>query len=104
MAEQAAALGKEQDAAKYTALAESIKTAFNRRFFDAAKGRYAQGSQTAQSLPLMFDMVPATERKRVLHSLVEAVKASDNKLSAGFIGTMPTFYVLTDAGYGDLAL
>jgi alpha-L-rhamnosidase len=104
LAEQAAALGKEQDAAKYTALAESIKTAFNRRFFDAAKGRYAQGSQTAQSLPLMFDMVPATERKRVLHSLVEAVKASDNKLSTGFIGTMPTFYVLTDAGYGDLAL
>jgi hypothetical protein len=103
VAEQAAALGKQQDAAKYTALAESIKTAFNRRFFDAAKGRYAQGSQTAQSLPLMFDMAPATERKRVLQSLVEAVRASGNKLSAGFIGTMPTFYVLSDAGYGDLA-
>jgi alpha-L-rhamnosidase len=50
----------------------------------------------------MYDMVPIAERKRVLNSLVEAVKASDNKLSAGFIGTMPTLYVLTDAGYGDM--
>jgi len=103
VAEQAAALGKKQDAAKYSALAETIKTAFNGRFFDAAAGRYAQGSQTAQSLPLMHDVAPAAERKRVLNSLVEAVKASGNKLSTGFIGTMPTFYVLTDAGYGDLA-
>ena len=34
----------------------------------------------------------------------EAVRTAGNKLAAGFIGTMPTFYVLTDAGYGDLAL
>ena len=70
-AEQAAAVGKKDDAAKYAALTESIKTAFNRRFFDATAGRYAQGSQTAQSLPLIYDMAPETERKRVLRSLVE---------------------------------
>jgi len=102
VAEQAAALGKKQDAAKYAALAESIKTAFNRKFFDSAAGRYAPGSQTAQSLPLIHDMAPTTERKRVLRSLIETVKASGDKLAAGFIGTMPTFYVLNDAGYGDL--
>ena len=102
VAEQAAALGKKEDAAKYVALAESIKAAFNRRFFDAAAGRYAPGSQTAQSLPLMHDMAPTAERKRVLNSLVEAVKASGNSLSAGFIGTMPTLYVLNDEGYGDM--
>ena len=103
VAEQAAAVGKKEDAAKYATLAESIKTAFNRRFFDATPGRYAQGSQTAQSLPLMYDLAPEAERKRVLRSLVEAVKVSDNKLTAGFIGTMPVLYVLTDGGYGDLA-
>jgi alpha-L-rhamnosidase len=103
MSERAAAIGKKEDAAKYAALAESVKTAFHKRFFDAAGGRYAPGSQTAQSLPLMYDMVPSAERKRVLDSLVDMVKASGNKLTAGFIGTMPTFYVLTDTGYGDLA-
>ncbi len=103
MSERAAAIGKKEDAAKYAALAESVKTAFHKRFFDAAGGRYAPGSQTAQSLPLLYDMVPSAERKRVLDSLVDMVKASGNKLTAGFIGTMPTFYVLTDTGYGDLA-
>jgi alpha-L-rhamnosidase len=102
-AEQAAAVGKKEDAAKYATLAESIKTAFNRRFFDATAGRYAQGSQTAQSLPLLYEMAPEPERKRVLRSLVDAVKVSDNKLTAGFIGTMPVLYVLTDGGYGNLA-
>jgi len=102
VSQQAAALGKQQDAVKYEALAESAKTAFNRKFFDASTGRYAPGSQTAQSLPLMHDMVPPSERKRVLESLMETVKGSGNRLSAGFVGTMPTFYILNDAGYGDL--
>ncbi len=101
---QAACLGRDADAGRYAALAESIKAAFNRRFFDPATGRYALGSQTAQSLPLMLDLVPAVERNRVLQGLVEAVRTADNKLAAGFIGTMPTLYVLTDGGYGDLAL
>jgi alpha-L-rhamnosidase len=103
MSERAAVIGNQEDAAKYAALAESVKNAFHKRFFDAAGGLYAPGSQTAQSLPLMYDMVPSAERKRVLDSLVDMVKASGNKLTAGFIGTMPTFYVLTDTGYGDLA-
>jgi alpha-L-rhamnosidase len=103
-ADQAARLGRKADAEKYAALAESIKQAFNRRFLNAATGRYALGSQTAQSLPLMLDLAPASERDRVLQGLVAAVRTSGNKLAAGFIGTMPTFYVLTDAGYGDLAL
>jgi alpha-L-rhamnosidase len=103
-ADQAARLGRKADAEKYAALAESIKQAFNHRFFNAATGRYALGSQTAQSLPLMLDLAPASDRDRVLHGLVESVRTAGNKLAAGFIGTMPTFYVLTDAGYGDLAL
>jgi alpha-L-rhamnosidase len=103
ISERAAAMGKKDDAAKYAALAESVKAALHKRFFDATNGRYNPGSQTAQSLPLLYGMVPAAERKRVLEGLVDMVKASGNKLTAGFIGTMPTFYVLTDAGYGDLA-
>ena len=102
VAAQAGALGKKEDAAKYAALAESIKTAFTRKFYDAAAGRYNPGSQTAQSLPLTHDMVPPADRKRVMDSLVQSVKGSGNKLTAGFVGTMPTFYMLSDAGYGDL--
>jgi alpha-L-rhamnosidase len=102
VAEQAARLGRNDDAAKYAALAESIKDNFHRQFSDEAAGCYGQGSQTAQSLPLMFDLAPASEQDRVLCSLVAAVRTADNKLAAGFIGTMPTLYVLTDGGHGDL--
>lgn len=102
VAQQAAALGKKQDMKKYQALADSVRTAFNRKFLNAEMGSYAPYSQTAQSLPLMYDMVPAAERGRILQSLLETVKASGNRLSAGFVGTMPTFYILNDAGYGDL--
>jgi alpha-L-rhamnosidase len=104
LAGQAALVGRKAEAGKYSKMAQSIKQAFNHRFYDAVKGRYAQGSQTAQSLPLMLDLVPEGERDRVVQSLVAKVKTAGNKLEAGFIGTMPTFYALTDAGYGDMAM
>jgi alpha-L-rhamnosidase len=103
VAEMATRLGKKEDAAKYRALAESIRETFNRKFFDPAAGCYRPMTQTAQAMPLAFDLVPTAERKRVLASLVETVRAAGNMLTAGFMGTMPTFDVLTDAGYGDLA-
>jgi alpha-L-rhamnosidase len=101
---QAAMLGKMADAEKYSILAESIKQAFNRRFYDYGAGRYALGSQTAQGLPLYLGLVPEGERERVLQSLVKVVRNAGNKLETGFIGTLPVFYSLTDAGYGDLAM
>jgi|WetSurMetagenome_2_1015567.scaffolds.fasta_scaffold15154_2 alpha-L-rhamnosidase len=104
VASQAALLGKQSDAEKYNALAQSIKLAFNQRFYNFETGRYALGSQTAQSLPLFLDMVPEGEREQVIKNLVEIVKTAGNKLETGFIGTMPAFYSLTDAGYGDIVL
>jgi alpha-L-rhamnosidase len=103
-ASQATLLGKQADSEKYTALAESIKRSFNRRFYDTLNGCYALGSQTAQSLPLILGMVPEVENKRVIQNLVKAVQRAGNKLETGFIGTLPALYSLTDAGYGDIAL
>lgn len=51
----------------------------------------------------MLGLTPPSERDHVLQCLVQTVRDDRNKLTAGFIGTMPTFYVLTDGGYGDLA-
>ena len=46
VADSAAELGREDDAARYRALAEAIRDAFNRRFLDPATARYGGGSQT----------------------------------------------------------
>ncbi len=102
-ASQAALLGKQADADKYTSLAEAIKHSFNTRFYNESTGRYALGSQTAQSLPLMLDLVPDGERDLVIKNLAGLVKQAGNRLETGFIGTLPALYSLTDAGYGDLA-
>ena len=53
----ASLLGKSDDAAKYAALASSEKAAFNAKYFDAEKGYYDQGSQTAQAMALALGIV-----------------------------------------------
>jgi alpha-L-rhamnosidase len=103
LSNQAARLQKNENAKKYFKLAESIREAFNNRYFDPETGYYDTGSQTSQSLPLVLGLVPMDKRNIVLQKLVEAIRAADNRIATGFIGTLPTLYILTDFGYGDLA-
>ncbi|HSV13718.1 MAG TPA: family 78 glycoside hydrolase catalytic domain, partial [Tepidisphaeraceae bacterium] len=70
VAQIAKLLGRAEDATKYASLAGEICEAFNRAFYDAAHHRYATGSQTGDALPLVFGMVPETDRAAVLDDLV----------------------------------
>ena len=57
--EQASRLvGRGTDADRYAERAERVKEAFNRAFFDSQTGHYATGSQTAQAMPLVIDLLP----------------------------------------------
>ena len=62
LAEMAKVLGKQADAKVYGDLAAAIKTAFHREYFDPKTRNYANGTQTANALPLFLDMVPDGER------------------------------------------
>ena len=42
----------------YASLAERMKTAFNKRFFNAEAAQYDNGTQTSSLLPLSFGLVP----------------------------------------------
>jgi len=65
MSEMAAALGKDAEAAEYSAMASTAHAAFQRLLFDRAKGAYRDGvgtdhtSQHASLFPLAFGLVPA---------------------------------------------
>jgi alpha-L-rhamnosidase len=48
----AEALGYDAEIKTYKALADKIKTAFQKKYFDAETKSYANGSQTANLLPL----------------------------------------------------
>ena len=88
VAQMAEILGQTEDAKKYSALAESIKEAFNRIFFDSATGEYSTGSQTSNALPLYLDMVPEKNVQEVVKHLVDdIVEKHSGHLSTGIIGS-----------------
>jgi hypothetical protein len=101
--EQASRLvGREADADRYGALAEHVKEAFERTFYDPKTGQYATGSQTAQAMPLVMDLCPIGERARVLEALTHDVARRGNQQTAGDIGYHYLVRALLDGGRSDL--
>ncbi|MCE1200381.1 MAG: hypothetical protein LWW85_15555, partial [Marinilabiliales bacterium] len=90
--------GMDIQAQHYSQLADSIRQAFNDRFYDGAAKRYATGSQTAMAMPLCCGLVPEKDRSAVREQLVSSVIASDYALTAGDIGFHFLVKALADAG------
>lgn len=98
----AALLGHEADATQYRAAGDRIQAAFNRRFFDAATGLYATGSQTAQAMPLVLGLVPDEHRARVLDALVRDIRSHGNATTAGDVGYRYVLRALAGEGRSDV--
>jgi alpha-L-rhamnosidase len=98
----AARLGRAADAKRYAEDASRVKASFNRRFFDPAASVYATGSQTAQAMPLVLDLVPEEYRARVLQALVGDVRAHGNGTTAGDVGYRYVLRALADGGRSDV--
>ncbi len=103
-------LGKTADAVSYSAEARQIKQAFNQAFYHPQSGFYANGSQTAQALPLFLHMVPVSPAEAqygynpVFGNLTNnIVYAHNTHLTTGFIGVKYLLPVLTEYGRNDLA-
>ncbi len=104
LADAARVLGKTQDAALYDKLAAEIRAAFNREFFDPKTGDYADGTQTANTLPLFLDIATDKERGRAWGRLFDdIVYKHDSHLTTGIIGTKYVMELLTRNGASDLA-
>ncbi|WBB89861.1 alpha-L-rhamnosidase [Verrucosispora sp. WMMC514] len=115
MAMMAEVTGRTADAAKYTALAEDIKAAYHRAFFNDSLGYYTAtgnagtsgATQAAQALALDAALVPDDKRQGVLDHLVENIYAFQPNgggphFSGGTIGMAPIVRVLADAGRDDV--
>jgi hypothetical protein len=98
----AAALGKDQDAQRYSEEAQAVKEAFNQRFFDSATNQYDRGSQTANAMPLALDLVPEDRRAAVLAHLIEDIHQHGNHLTAGDIGFHYVVQALMDGQQGQV--
>ncbi|HEX2851722.1 MAG TPA: alpha-L-rhamnosidase C-terminal domain-containing protein [Opitutaceae bacterium] len=95
-------LGKTDDAARFTSLATQIGAAFNRKFFDAEKGIYATGSQTAQAMPLVLGLVTPENQPRVVAALVRDIESRGNAVTAGDVGYRYLLRALAGAGRSDV--
>jgi alpha-L-rhamnosidase len=96
-------LGLVEDAERYEKLAESIRAAFNREFFDAATASYSNGSQTALSCALFQGLVEPGDRAAVLNSLESVIAKNDDHVDCGILGAKYLMNALSADGRTDLA-
>jgi alpha-L-rhamnosidase len=97
-------LEQSEDAARFGKLADDLKAAFNKKFYNRELGQYDNGSQTSCVLPLYFGLVPQSERQRVFDRLVRKItQETNNHIGTGLIGGQFLNRVLSDNGRADLA-
>lgn len=101
-ARAAEALGKPEDAAKYHALFEQIKTAFNAAYV-APDGKIKGDTQACYVLALAFDLLSPEKAQLAADLLVKNIEARGWHLSTGFIGTKDLMLVLSKIGRNDVA-
>jgi alpha-L-rhamnosidase len=83
----AALLGKNDDAAKYAAVAEDVKDRFNAKYFHPETGLYGDqaDSQTGQILPLAVGMVPTNKVQLTYQRLLDSIHARKDHVGTGFV-------------------
>lgn len=102
VAQAAAVLGKTEDAAHYSALRDSIKSAFIGKFYD--KENHTYGSQTANAMALAYGLVPAGEEKAVSDATVRNMQEKyDNFFHTGIFGLGHIGQALSRYGNGEAA-
>ncbi|MFN8354182.1 MAG: family 78 glycoside hydrolase catalytic domain [Spirosomataceae bacterium] len=101
LAEMATVLGKTTDAQQFGAKAKQYADKFNELYFK--NGQYEGGTQTANLLPIALGITPEAQRAAVMQKAADNVKAKNNHLSTGFLGTGFLLPKLSDYGYNDLA-
>lgn len=107
MAEMATELGHTADATSYNTLADSVKTAFNRKFYNPTTATYTSidgggGRQSEQAMPLYYGLVPDGDEVRVAKALAERVRLDGYKIKTGEIALKCVFISLAKYGYNDI--
>ncbi len=103
LADAARVIGRTADAALYDKLAADIRTAFNREYYNPKTGDYADGTQTANTLPLFLD-IPTEREDSAWGRLFDDIVYKHNvHLTTGIVGTKYIMEVLTSRGAPDLA-
>jgi alpha-L-rhamnosidase len=99
-AKAATVLGRTKEAQEYSALAESTRRAFLRKFYDETNGTYGKAGGNIFALKMG---VPADQYPRVINALKNDIVENQGHLNTGIFGTQFFFEVLSENGMHDLA-
>jgi hypothetical protein len=102
LARAAELLKKTDDAKRYSERAAQIRATFNEKFFNASTGQYATGSQCANAIPLVMNMVEPTNRAALVNAIVADVQKRGNAITAGDVGYRYLLTALADGGRSDV--
>jgi len=98
-------LGKDDDVVLFQNEYDSVTAAYNARYLDTLTGNYANGTVTANILPLWFGMVPLELRDKVFANIIlKTEKDFGGHVSTGVVGIQQLMRTLTHYGRTDLAL
>ena len=95
-------LGKTEDAEYYAALAEMMKSAYD-RYMIGLDGTIQSGHQAAYIRALALDMVSEEKKPLVIAQLKKELEAADYHLNTGFLSTVYLLPTLCDNGLTDAA-
>jgi len=98
LSQMAGVLGRSDDAARYAALAEEIKEAFNAEYV-TRNGRVTSEAQTAYALAIVFGLTEGADRERMGTHLANLVREGGYHIGTGFAGTPFLTEALTTTGH-----
>ncbi len=97
-------LGKPDDEKTFNDLADTVRIAFNKRFFHPDANKYESETQGSYLFPLAFGLVPADHRAAVIANFIEEITVKHhNHTSVGLLGMQWFMQVLTDIGHPEVA-
>jgi alpha-L-rhamnosidase len=104
VADAAAVLGKEEDAAKYRAMREQVGRDFLRRFYDpSTKSVSNNGScQAAHATALCAGLIPEADRAAVLQAIVDDLAKRGYQQTVGEVTQVFFLRALAEGGRGDV--
>lgn len=103
LSKAAALFNKPEDQLYYSKLAEKIKTAINKKYFNAETAIYGSGLQTELSVALQWHIVPEGLQAKVAENLAKRVKADGNHLDVGVLGAKAILNALSENGQAQTA-
>jgi alpha-L-rhamnosidase len=103
MEKMARILDKKDHAEKFHFLAGEIRNTFNNKFLNRQGGFYDDGSQSAQTWPLFFGLVPDDMEKPVMNTLLnDIIEKHKSHPTTGYMGTKYLLDLLTQKGHEGL--